>query len=159
MIDLAVAAGSVSVVLTVALNSHAPSLVSLVLVWIKALFSPKRSASARSGLRLDFDWKKKRFRIWWTREPAASRRSNASVSRGLLSTLPLAAGCERLPASPAPLIHERPILLPPPGHTWTITKTPEIVAPLAANSHAKGRPRRGKPQSSPTWVTRKKRAA
>jgi hypothetical protein len=159
MIDFAVVAGSVSVVVTVALNFHAPSLASLLLVWLKSLFSPKRSASERSGLRLDFDWKKKRFRIWWTREPARSLESNASISHKLLSTLPLAVGCQHPPVSPVPSKSDLPILLLPPGHTWTIMRTPEIVTPLPGNSRVQRRTRRNESQSSPASVTSSKRAA
>jgi len=132
MLDLAFAAGSVSVFASVALVPHAVSLASLFLTWVKSLFGRKPAAGEQSGLEIDLDWQSKRFRVWSTRGPAPSGPSSGSPSSQLTQQLPpIAAGCERLPQPPIPVVSEpEPILLhfPPPGHVWTVIVDPESAS-------------------------------
>jgi hypothetical protein len=163
MLDLAFAAGSVSVCASAALVPHVVPLLSLLLTWVRSLLAPKRAPGERSGWDIDLDWQAKRFRMSSMREPAPSTPSSSSPSPALAVELPpMAAGCERLPQPPTPLVSEpkpEPMLLhfPPPGHTWTIVVAPEITADVVKEirSMERRRPiRHKKPAPS-----RRKRAA
>jgi hypothetical protein len=154
MLDLAFAAGSVSVCASVGIVPHVAHPLSLLVTWVRTLLAPKRAAGEPSGWDIDLDWQAKRFRMSSTRGPAASAAVGSSRCSRLGQQLPrIAAGCERLPLRPTPLVSE-PILLhfPPPGHTWTIVVEPEITAEIVEELRTpeRRRPvRRTKPSSAP----------
>ena len=152
MLDLAFAAGSVSVFASVAIMPHVASLVSLFVTWVRSLLAPKRSAGERSGWDIDLDWQTKRFRMSSTREPAPSVPAGGSLfpAASPQQLPPIAAGCERLPLPPTPLVSE-PIVLhfPPPGHTWTIVVEPQITAQAVKEFRPRERRRTRRKQASP----------
>lgn len=157
MLDLAFAAGSVSVFASMAVAPHVAPLMSALLTRIKNLFGAKPTVGERSGWRIEFDWGIKRFGMWSTREPAQSVPASTAPSPAVFEQQlpPIAAGCERLPQPPTPLVSEpEPILLyfPPPGHAWTIVVDPDITAHIVEQLRApeRSRPvRKAKRSSTP----------